>query len=126
MITPETLALYNATIAPITHRSGHQAFVELDGVKYSVGTLYCNCADIEIALYANGRETDGNLQAIYGCALCGVHTTASATRCTTPAERREVDPTLAVPIFGWAERDAWQRVKKSHIPTWGFSGVKHE
>lgn len=106
-------------IAPVTvtSRSGSLAYFTHNDQACVTSLLFCNCADVALAI-------DGH-NVVYDCPTHGSHV-ASITVLTTPAKRREVDPVAAAPIFDWAQADAWRRVKQSHIPTWGFSGVKHE
>lgn len=105
------------TPVTVTSRSGSLAYFTHNDQACVASLLFCNCADVAL--------TEDRGQIVYTCPHHGQHF-ASITPLTTPAQRREVDPVAAAPIFDWAQADAWRRVKKSHIPTWGFSGVNHD
>ncbi len=106
-----------STPLTVTSRSGSLAYFTHDGRSCVTSLLFCDCPSVDLAI-------DGH-NVVYTCPTHGSHV-AAITRLTTPAERREVDPVKSAPIFEWAQADAWRRVKQSHIPTWGFSGVIHE
>lgn len=106
-----------STPVTVTSRSGSLVYFKHNDQSCVASLLFCNCADVEITI--------DNGQIVYTCPTHGSHV-AAITPLTTPAQRREVDPVKAAPIFEWAQADAWRRVKQSHIPTWGFSGIKHD
>jgi len=126
MTTPPIFTQHNATEVESESRSGHQSFVCQADALYSVGTLFCDCADVRIAFYPSRIAGSTDLCAVYSCEAHGDHY-ASALRCTTPAQMAEAHPNpRADAIFGWAERQSVRKVKASHIPTWGYSGKKHD
>jgi predicted nucleic acid-binding Zn finger protein len=118
-ISQATLDTYSAIQVDVTNRSGFMAYVTHGG-EYAVSTPFCDCPDVEIALFRTGREADGDLQAVYVCLNHGTHT-SSALRCGNPAVRDvTISRASAGRIFGYSEQLARAAAKKSKVPQWGF------
>jgi hypothetical protein len=79
-------ALEKAQPATIESRTGHLAYIAYGEDRFVVSTLRCNCAEIAVSVYLNGREVDGNMQAVYVCETHGVNM-AHAQRMETDADR---------------------------------------
>jgi hypothetical protein len=79
-------ALEKAQPAVIESRTGHLAYIAYGEDRFVVSTLRCNCAEIAVSVYLNGREVDGNMQAVYVCETHGVNMD-HAQRMETDADR---------------------------------------
>ena len=69
----------------VTRRSGYLAYFTHDARAYVTSTLFCDCAEVKISTFTNGRETDSDLQTEYTCANTqhGRHQ-GSAQVCASP------------------------------------------
>lgn len=113
MIPFEIIEQLHATPADIETRTGHLAYIRYLDDRFVVSTLHCDCPDISVAVYANGQESNGDLQAVYVCAVHGLQQ-SYAQRLDTDADRATLGSQMRQVFSG-----ASFRVRKHGVLDWG-------